>query len=212
MHLSLLIILVSVVVLVGVITFFFQLRRSIKPEFRPTRLGKYPSISVIRPIKGLDSQAEQNIRAAFNHGYPGDTEILFILDDKSDPAYPLVKSILEENPPDRFTISDKLWEGHKKRTQRNLKRGTGFTAFEADLEKPSNTIVARYGKDGKECLIPQSNKNPRMLTPRECARLQGYPEEFNYADNVTAAYKQFGNSVAVPVVQKIAENIIMHLS
>lgn len=130
----------------------------------------------------------------------------FTFPEISGPPLPL-KSILEENVPGKFTISDKLWNGHKNRTQRNLKRGTGFTAFEADVEKPSNTLVARYYKDGKECLIPQIDKNPRKLTPRECARLQGFPEKYKIPVSNTAAYKQFGNSVAVPVIRRIASQI-----
>lgn len=120
-----------------------------------------------------------------------------------------LESILEDNPSADYTISERLWAGHQNRTQRNLDRGTGFTAFVADLKKPSNTIVARYGKDGKECLIPQGNESPpRMLTPRECARLQGFPENFVIPQGKTSAYKQFGNSVPVPVVRKIAKEIV----
>jgi DNA (cytosine-5)-methyltransferase 1 len=117
-------------------------------------------------------------------------------------------SILESAPDPSFTISDRLWLGHQNRTTRNLDRGTGFTAFTADVQKPSNTLVARYGKDGKECLVPQQGKNPRFLTPRECARLQGYPEQFILPKSRTPAYKQFGNSVAVPVISLIAASII----
>ncbi|QAB15191.1 DNA cytosine methyltransferase [Hydrogenovibrio thermophilus] len=122
-----------------------------------------------------------------------------------------LKSILEDVVDESFTISDRLWEGHQRRTRNNLSRGTGFTAFCADIEKPSNTIVARYGKDGKECLIPQKESNPRMLTPRECARLQGFPEPFIIPVAKTAAYRQFGNSVAVPVVTEIAKAIVAYL-
>jgi DNA (cytosine-5)-methyltransferase 1 len=118
-----------------------------------------------------------------------------------------LSTILESCVADKYTISDRLWSGHIKRTERNLARGTGFTAHTANLNKPSNTLVARYGKDGKECLIPQENKNPRLLTPRECARLQGFPEDFKIPGARTPSYKQFGNSVAVPVVKKIAEKI-----
>ncbi|MDD5271640.1 MAG: DNA cytosine methyltransferase, partial [Methylovulum sp.] len=96
-------------------------------------------------------------------------------------------------------------------TATNLARGAGFTAFCTDIEKPANTLVARYGKDGKECLIPQQDKNPRMLTPRECARLQGYPETFKIPVSKAAAYKQFGNSVALPEIKKIAEKIFNYL-
>jgi len=122
-----------------------------------------------------------------------------------------LKSILEKNVDKQFTISDKLWAGHQRRTANNLARGTGFTAFCADINKPSNTIVARYGKDGKECLIPQGSNNPRMLTPRECARLQGFPDEYVIPVAKTAAYRQFGNSVALPVIKDIATNIIKYL-
>lgn len=119
-----------------------------------------------------------------------------------------LKSILEKKVDEKYTISDRLWEGHQRRTSNNLERGTGFTAFEADIEKPSNTIVARYGKDGKECLIPQKGKNPRLLTPLECARLQGFPNSYVLPQSRAIAYKQFGNSVAVPVIAKIADSII----
>ncbi len=124
------------------------------------------------------------------------------------PGSPLpLRLALEKNVDERYTISDRLWAGHQNRTKRNLNRGTGFTAFVADLDKPSKTLVARYYKDGKECLIPQDGKNPRKLTPRECARLQGFPEEYEIPVSNTAAYKQFGNSVAVPVIRGIAKNI-----
>lgn len=122
-----------------------------------------------------------------------------------------LRSILEDEVGEVFTISDRLWDGHINRTKRNVERGTGFTAYTADLDKPSNTIVARYGKDGKECLIPQDGKNPRLLTPRECARLQGFPESFVIPEARTPAYKQFGNSVAVPVIDRIAREIIKEL-
>jgi DNA (cytosine-5)-methyltransferase 1 len=119
-----------------------------------------------------------------------------------------LKSILEKNVSSEYTISDKLWLGHINRTKRNLARGTGFTSHLADLEKPSKTLVARYGKDGKECLVPQLGKNPRKLTPRECARLQGFPESFILPASNAAAYHQFGNSVAVSVIEAIAKKIV----
>ncbi|MDV5170976.1 DNA cytosine methyltransferase [Photobacterium rosenbergii] len=116
-----------------------------------------------------------------------------------------------EEEAEEYTISDKLWQGHKNRTQRNLERNTGFTAHAADLNRPSNTIVARYGKDGKECLIPQEGRNPRKLTRNECRQLFGYPEDFWIPEAKTPAYKQFGNSVVVPVVERISAAIIEYL-
>ena len=118
-----------------------------------------------------------------------------------------LSSILERNPDPSYTITDTLWRGHQNRTNRHLQRGTGFTAFLADTSRPSNTLVARYGKDGKECLIPQKSGNPRMLTIRECARLQGYPETFVLPSKRTPAYRQFGNSIALPVVSRLATAI-----
>lgn len=130
----------------------------------------------------------------------------FSFPDISGPPVPL-RSALEKRPDPSYTISDGLWLGHQKRTSRNLERGAGFTAFTADLDKPAHTLVARYYKDGKECLIPQKGKNPRMLTKREAARLQGFPEEFVLPESKTETYRQMGNSVAVPVLKAIAEQI-----
>lgn len=109
----------------------------------------------------------------------------------------------------KYTISDRLLAGHERRLQAHKAKGNGFgfSVFNAD-DAYCNTISARYYKDGSEALIDQSNLglNPRKLTPRECARLQGFPEEMN-VDAVSDAqnYKQFGNSVSVPVIRAIAE-------
>lgn len=110
---------------------------------------------------------------------------------------------------DCFTISDNLWSGHQRRKLEHKKKGNGFgySLFNASSSY-TNTISARYYKDGSEILIEQEGKNPRKLTPRECARLQGFPEEFIIPVSNTQAYKQFGNSVAVPVIRAIAEQIV----
>ena len=76
----------------------------------------------------------------------------------------------------------------------------------------SRTLSARYYKDGSEILIPQRGRNPRRLTPRECARLQGFPEDFKIVCSDTQAYKQFGNSVAVPVIEALAHSLKEALS
>jgi DNA (cytosine-5)-methyltransferase 1 len=110
---------------------------------------------------------------------------------------------------DKYTISDKLWAGHQRRKIEHKTKGNGFGYGLFNRESPyANTISARYYKDGSEILIDQSDlgKNPRKLTPRECARLQGFPENF-IVDSVSdgQAYKQFGNSVAVPVIRAVAD-------
>jgi DNA (cytosine-5)-methyltransferase 1 len=122
--------------------------------------------------------------------------------------YKTVGDVLETNIDPYYTISDRMWEGHQRRLRehRNKGNGFGYSLFEKNAEYV-NTISARYWKDGSEILIKQNNANPRILTPRECARIQGYPEIFKPHDSRRWAYQQFGNSVAVPVIQAIAKNI-----
>ena len=123
-----------------------------------------------------------------------------------------LKSILQKNPEARYTISERLWKGHQNRTARNRSRGVGFTALKANIDLPANTLVARYYKDGKECLVPlPTGGPPRKLTPKECARLQGFPEKFKPNTSDSQAYRQFGNSVAIPVVRKVAIKILKKL-
>jgi DNA (cytosine-5)-methyltransferase 1 len=112
---------------------------------------------------------------------------------------------------DKYTISDKLWQGHQKRKEQHKIKGNGFGYSLFNSNSPyANTISARYYKDGSEILIDQSelNKNPRKLTPRECARLQGFPDDY-IVDAVSQVqiYKQFGNSVCINVVSALAESI-----
>lgn len=119
-----------------------------------------------------------------------------------------VGDVLETNVPAKYTISDKLWAGMQRRKAEHQKKGNGFGYTLFNAESPyTNTISARYYKDGREALIAQENANPRKLTPRECARLQGFPDDFKIVVSDNAAYKQFGNSVAVPVIKAIATNI-----
>lgn len=116
---------------------------------------------------------------------------------------------------DKYTISDKLWLGHQKRKRQHLEKGNGFGySLFTEHSEYTNTLSARYYKDGSEILVDQSKleKNPRKLTPRECARLQGFPEEF-IVDAVSQVqiYKQFGNSVCVNVVDAVAKQMIKTL-
>jgi len=116
--------------------------------------------------------------------------------------------ILEKNIDRKYTISDKLWAGHQRRKIEHREKGNGFgySLFDENSGYTS-TISARYYKDGSEILIAQKNSNPRKVTPREAARLQGFPEEFSIVVSDTQAYRQFGNSVAVPVIKKISKCI-----
>ena len=82
----------------------------------------------------------------------------------------------------------------------------------ADPDGVARTLSARYYKDGSEILIAQDGKNPRRLTPRECARLQGFPDDFKIPVSDTQAYKQFGNSVVVPLMSDVAGLVATKLS
>lgn len=119
-----------------------------------------------------------------------------------------VGDILESNPDKKYTISARLWEGHQRRKIANKNNGKGFGFGLVNSESPyTNTISARYYKDGSEILIEQVDSNPRKLTPREAARIQGFPESFIPSLSNVNAYKQFGNSVSVPVIAALANNI-----
>lgn len=128
---------------------------------------------------------------------------------------------LEKQTGRTYTISDKLWDGHQRRKKEHGEKGNGFgySLFQDDSPYTS-TISARYYKDGSEILIDQSlkGKRPRKLHPIEAARLQGYPidetnvsERFEIAVSDAQAYKQFGNSVSVPVIKTLAKEIIHQL-
>lgn len=133
-------------------------------------------------------------------------------------AYLPLRDILVDDPERTldFTISDRLWLGHQERKKRNreLGKGFGYSLFDRTSEYCS-TMSARYYKDGSEILIDQTElgRNPRKLLPEEARALQGFPENF-IIDRVGASqvYKQFGNSVAVPVVRAIAREMLDELN
>lgn len=120
----------------------------------------------------------------------------------------ILEKILDKNVDERYTISDKLWIGHQRRKEEHKIKGNGFgySIFNEKSEYTS-TISARYYKDGSEILIEQKDKNPRKLTPREAGRLQGFPNDFRIPVSDVQSYKQFGNSVAVPVIEAISKEI-----
>ena len=105
-----------------------------------------------------------------------------------------------------------MWSGHQNRKKKHISNGNGF-GFSIFNENSAytNTISARYYKDGSEALIEQKDKNPRVLTPRECARLQGFSDDFKITVSDRRAWEQFGNSVAVPVIRAIAKKLEKHL-
>ena len=118
-----------------------------------------------------------------------------------------IKDILESDVDAKYTLSDHLWDYLQKYAEKHRAKGNGFGYGLVDPEGIARTLSARYYKDGSEILIPQTGMNPRRLTPRECARLQGYDDSFKIPVSDTQAYKQFGNSVVVPLVKAVAERL-----
>jgi DNA (cytosine-5)-methyltransferase 1 len=136
-------------------------------------------------------------------------------DGMTDFKFPLIPSvntkfadILEDAILEKYTLTDHLWKYLQDYAQKHRDKGNGFGFGLTDLNGTARTLSARYYKDGSEILIPQKNKNPRRLTPRECARLQGFPDSFKIPVSDTAAYKQFGNSVPPPVVEILAKQLV----
>jgi len=119
-----------------------------------------------------------------------------------------IKDILEPKVDTKYTLTDKLWEYLQNYAAKHKEKGNGFGFGLVDMNGITRTISARYYKDGSEILIPQKGKNPRRLTPRECARLQGFPDDFVIPVSDTQAYKQFGNSVTVPLMHAVAKNVV----
>ncbi len=122
-----------------------------------------------------------------------------------------IREILQEEIDPKYTLSDKLWNYLQDYAAKHKAKGNGFGFGLADLNGISRTISARYYKDGSEILIPQNGINPRRLTPRECARLQGFPDNFEIPVSDNQAYKQFGNSVTVPLIQAVGKQLIKSL-
>lgn len=123
-----------------------------------------------------------------------------------------IKDILESKPDKKYTLSDKLWNYLQDYAAKHKAKGNGFGFGLVDMNGISRTLSARYYKDGSEVLIPQRRSNPRRLTPRECARLQGFPDKFIIPVSDTQAYKQFGNSVVQPLMQAVGKNIVKELN
>jgi len=177
---------------------------------------------ILERLEKLGYKVFCEVLKARDFGVPQNRERIFIigfLDHSIDFKFPKplkknvkVGDILENKVGKEFTISDTLWAGHQRRKNQHKLNGNGFgySLFDKNSEY-TNTISARYYKDGSEILIKQKNKNPRKLTPREAARLQGYPESFKIPVSNTQAYKQFGNSVTVPLIEAIAKKMLKFL-
>lgn len=183
---------------------------------------------ILETLESLGYWVDYKVLRAADFGIPQNRERLFIVGfNDSGFSWPVpphtptrLGDILEDlsglSPEeDKYTISAKSWIGHVERKERHKSRGRGFgySLFHSESEY-TNSILARYYKDGSEILIDQGHlgKLPRKLTPRECARLQGFPEDFRVnAVSHGQIYKQFGNSVCVAVIRALAIQMVNRL-
>ena len=214
-------------------TLFFDIERILKKHLPQTILlenvkgfkshDKGRTFEVIKSsLESLGYNIFTEVLNAKDFGVPQNRERIYIvgfLNKDIDFKFPKKKNIkvklgdiLEKKVDDKYTLSDKLWAGHQRRKKEHKKKGNGFgySIFNKTSEYTS-TMSARYYKDGSEILIEQKNKNPRKLTPKEALRLQGFPDDYEMPVSNTQAYKQCGNSVAVPVIRAIAREIIRNI-
>lgn len=126
---------------------------------------------------------------------------------------PKLRDILEKSPSPKYTLSEHLWGYLQEYARHHKEKGNGFGFGLADPDGITRTLSARYYKDGSEILIPQGKgKPPRRLTPRECARLMGFPDDYPIVVSDTQAYRQFGNAVVPPVVEAVGREILRTLA
>lgn len=190
--------------------------------------------TILRILHELEYEVDYRVLSSKNFGVPQNRERIYIvawqrslrrkfkfplgIDTKDNVIYDaeeLVNAkptclgdILELNPDPKYTISDNMYRGHINRKKKHEEKGNGFGFSMFKHSAPyANTISARYWKDGSEILIDQGSKNPRRLTTREAAKLQGFPDEFILNKSEKETYKQFGNSVTVDVVTVLADEI-----
>ena len=209
-------------------TLFFDIAKIIEYH-RPTvvflenvkRFRSHDGGNTFQTVKGVLEELGYEVYAevlnAKHFGVPQNRERIYIIAflGKTKFTFPKISGIetrlgdiLEKKVDPKYTLSDKLWAGHERRKKEHADKGYGFgySLFNKN-SKYVSTISARYYKDGSEILVEQKNRNPRKLTPREAARLQGFTDDFIIPVSDNQAYKQFGNSVAVPVIKALAKEI-----
>lgn len=166
---------------------------------------------------GVPQNRERVYIVGFNRDKFPDIDLKDFFSSLKKPGTVKLGTVLENNRnvDPKYTISDRLYAGHIRRKEEHKAKGNGFGFSLFTRESPyCNTISARYYKDGSEILIDQSDigANPRKLTPKECLRIQGFPENYDLsAVSDVQLYKQFGNSVSVPVIRAIAQKVITTL-
>lgn len=133
-------------------------------------------------------------------------------EDGTEPALPPYTTGEDGKVQVKYTLTDNLWKYLQDYSEKHKARGNGFGFGLVTENDVARTLSARYYKDGSEILVSRGrNRNPRRLTPRECARLMGFSDEYKIVVSDMQAYKQFGNSVVVPVIKAVAKSMEPHI-
>ena len=168
-------------------------------------LGYTVTFQVVSSVNFVPQRRERVFIAGFLNGVSFEFP-------KPENRITALKDILEMDVDPKYTLNDHLWNYHKERKRMQKQKGNGFGYRIFSDEQTSGTLSARYYKDGADILLHQSGRNPRKLTPRECARLMGFPDDFKLNKSEVQAYKQLGNAVVPPVVEMIAKAMITSLN
>jgi DNA (cytosine-5)-methyltransferase 1 len=152
---------------------------------------------------------ERTIMVGFRKDLYGE-DVQFAFPEMPEPSRSF-REILQPDPLPKYTLTSHLWSYLQNYAEKHKAKGNGFGFGLTNLDGISRTLSARYYKDGAEILIPQKGKPPRRLTPKECASLQGFPEKFLIPVSDNQAYRQFGNSVTVPLIQFVGNSIVNKL-
>jgi DNA (cytosine-5)-methyltransferase 1 len=178
--------------------------------------------TIIEPLNDLGYRVHHQLLDAKDFGLPQSRSRIFIIGlrgNSADFSFPVgaksktrLGDILDSNVPEKYTLSDRAWEGLQIRKLQNQADGKGFGYRLYDENSAYvGAITARYHK-GPDILVNQRRGNPRMLTPREVARIQGFPDSFIIPVGDRQAYAQLGNSVAIPVIRAISRQAALSMS
>ena len=174
-------------------------------------LNKLKRAGYVVKYKVIDAKyvVPQHRERLFIVGFSHDTDFEFPEIRNMDPK---LSDVLEPVPDPKYVLTPGVWAALKRHKKNAKERGAGFGYGIADLDGISRTLSRRYYKDGAEILISRGRRRvPRRLTPRECARIMGFPDSFVIPVSDTQAYRQFGNAVVPAIVTAIANKVSEHL-
>jgi DNA (cytosine-5)-methyltransferase 1 len=176
--------------------------------------------TIIHNLKGAGYNVSHSVLDSSHFGLPQRRKRLYIVAIRKDLGlkftFPVprrtttrIADVLEAHVNKKYTLSTSALRWHEEHAKKQEAKGNGYKyrLFERWAEATC-TITARYSSDGSRALILQSEENPRRLTPREVARLQGFPDSYKLVVSDNQAYRQFGNAVSVPVVRAICRELV----